>query len=75
MFAVLFLTPITLITRAEKDHMKKILQCLSFFVVSAEEKCQMSMRVKLPIYFPHLSDVQCYIFYLKFDLLFPLYIE
>lgn len=25
--------------------------------------------------FPHLSGSQCYIFYLKFDLLFPLYIE
>lgn len=75
MFGILLLTPIFLITRAEKDYTEKKLKCLSFFIVSVEERGQMSMKVKLSIYFPHLSDIQCYIFYLKSDLLFPLYIE
>lgn len=51
------------------------MKCLGFLIFSIEEKDQMSMRVKLPIYFPHVSDLQWYMFYLKFDLLFPSYIE
>lgn len=69
------LTLVLLIARAEKDHTGKKRKCLGFFIFSVEEKDQVSIRVKLPIYFPHLSDLQWYMSYLKFDLLFPSSIE
>lgn len=75
MFGILLLTPILLMARAEKDHAVKKTKYLVIFIFSVEEKGQMSIGVKLPIYFPHLSDLQWHMFYLKFDLLFPSRVE
>lgn len=58
MFGILLLTPILPIARAEKDHAVIKMKCLGFFIFSVEEKGHMPMQVKLPIYFPHLSDLQ-----------------